>query len=123
MRVLRLAGDATQDLEKGVVWLHGTMRVAIAEAEHVPLHKHLHCQNPVTQGLDSCLGFIGNRRFAHAYVTMEIGPARRYALSLSSPLMSRHNKEIEGCLRSIPTLEDQGCMPFRRIWRVNLFMP
>lgn len=60
------------------------MRVSIVGAEHVPLHKHLNCHNPVTQGLDSCLGFIGNRRFAHAYVTMELGPARRYALSLSS---------------------------------------
>ena len=77
MRVLRVAGNAAQAPEKSGVWLHGTLRVGIVEAEHVPFHKHLNCHDPVTQGLDSCLGFMGNRRFAHAYATMEIGPARR----------------------------------------------
>jgi len=61
-----------------VIWLHGTIRLGIAKAENVPFHKRLNCHDPCMAGLDSCLGFVGNRRHAHCYVTMEMGPARRH---------------------------------------------
>lgn len=82
------AGASTEDPKEGVVWLHGTIRLGIARAQNVPLHKHLYCNDPVTSGLDSCLGYLGNRRHAHAYVTLELGPARRCGASLQGAIQA-----------------------------------
>lgn len=77
-----------EDPKQGVVWLHGTIRLGIAQAENVPLHRHLNCHNPCTMAIDSAVGLLGNKRFAHAYVTMELGPARRYVNKIYSDLDS-----------------------------------
>ena len=82
---MAMSGAPGEDPKKGVVWLHGTLRLGVVAAENVPLHKHLTCHNPVTQGLDACLGIFGNRRHAHAYVTLELGAAKRSALWPSHP--------------------------------------
>lgn len=75
--LLCLADKSKVDKEEGVVWLHGTIRMGIARAENVPLHRRLHCNDPCTQALDGCMGIFGNRRHAHCYATLEMGPARR----------------------------------------------
>lgn len=61
--------------------LHGTLKVAVWEARHLPKHRNLQIRRCMPSAMDHCVGGAEQMtcgvRDPHAYVTVEIGPTKR----------------------------------------------
>ncbi len=64
--------------------LHGTLSVTVCEARNLPKHRNLQIRRCMPSGVDACMGGAEQMtcgvRDPHAYVTVEIGPTKRWVL-------------------------------------------